>query len=424
MKKYNRLIVIFVILYCFMALLAFFVIANGHKSREQYHKVEINRLMKKIAEEKEIDENIDCSQYQTIKHIAFLQLAETKRERIEEFYGGRNGLNSAVIPLYVNDRLEKYVRFDYEEKQPEQGVLIGAECILFGMAAMSLVIMLYIKRHIIIPFCNMQDMAYDLSKGNLYTEVKAEKNQYLGKFLWGINQLKDTLYISRKRELELLKEKKLLLFSLSHDIKTPINTIKLYSRALREGLYPFEEKQMYVYKKIEEKAQQIEKYVGEIVKAFGEDFIHIQVEQGEYYLGDLIHKVISVYGEKCALKKCELSVGEFQNRLYKGDFHRLVEVFENIFENAFKYGDGRRIEISFYEEDYCQLIRIFNTGQPVAQNDFAHLFDSFYRGENTNGRQGNGLGLYICREIMHKTGGEIFAEMEEDGMAFTIVLPM
>ena len=102
----------------------------------------------------------------------------------------------------------------------------------------------------------------------------------------------------------------------------------------------------------------------------------------------------------------------------------MLEVFENLFENAFKYGDGRRIEISFYEEDYCQLIRVFNTGQSVAQNDFAHLFDSFYRGENTNGRQGSGLGLYICREIMHKSGGEIFANVEEEGMAFTIVLPM
>ncbi len=100
-----------------------------------------------------------------------------------------------------------------------------------------------------------------------------------------------------------------------------------------------------------------------------------------------------------------------------------MEVFGNIFENAFKYGDGRRIEISFYEEDYCQLIRVFNTGTPVSEKEFVHLFDSFFRGENTRGQQGNGLGLYICREIMHKMDGEIFAECETDGMAFTVVLP-
>lgn len=70
------------------------------------------------------------------------------------------------------------------------------------------------------------------------------------------------------------------------------------------------------------------------------------------------------------------------------------------------------------------MIRIFNTGEPVTENDFAHLFDSFFRGENVAGKQGNGLGLYICKEIMHKMGGEIFAEREESGMAFVVVLPM
>lgn len=424
MKKYNQLIGVFVIMYCLFAGIAFFFVGSQQESREQYYKVEINRIMKNLAADMDLYENIDFNQYKYIKQITFLQGGERDEETIENFYEGQRGMKSTVMPLYVNGRLEKYVRFDYEEDGSNYVILIGIELLLLVMAVFSLTIIVYLKRHLVKPFYSMQDMTYDLSKGNLHTEVKAEKNQFLGKFLWGINQLRDALYVSRKRELELLKEKKLLLFSLSHDIKTPINTIKLYSRALQEGFYTSQEKQMYVYKQIGEKAENIEKYVGEIVKASGEDLIHIQVEKGEFYLSDLIDKVIAVYGEKCALKKCELSVGDFQNRLYKGDFNRLLEVFENIFENAFKYGDGRRIDISFCEEDYCQLICVFNTGEPVVQNDFAHLFDSFYRGENTKGRQGNGLGLYICREIMHKTGGEIFAKMEEDGMAFTIVLPM
>ena len=113
----------------------------------------------------------------------------------------------------------------------------------------------------------------------------------------------------------------------------------------------------------------------------------------------------------------------YENRLLKGDLERSLEVFENIFENAFKYGDGRKIEITFCEEDYCQLIRIFNTGIPVTDNEFNHIFESFYRAENSGGKKGNGLGLYICREIMRKMGGEIFAEKLNDGMAFVLVFP-
>lgn len=427
---------LFGVIYCLLALLVYVFIGNNHKSAEQYYKVEINHIMSELStmeedniggnlyDKTDLFNNLDISQYKNIKYIDFLDGAETEKEKVEKFYRGINGMNSTVRPLYLNGSLVKYVRFDYRVDFTNDFLLLGVELVLFIMAFFSLVMMFYLKRHLVAPFHSMRDLAYDLSKGNLHTEVKAEKNQYLGKFLWGINQLKDALYVTRKRELELLKEKKLLLFSLSHDIKTPINTIKLYSKALQEGLYTSKEKQMQAYRQIGEKAENIEKYVGEIVKASGEDLIHIQVEKGEYYLGDLMRKIISVYGEQCSRMHCELMIGDFQDRLYQGDFNRLLEVFENLFENAFKYGDGRRIEISFYEEDYCQLIRVFNTGQSVAQNDFAHLFDSFYRGENTNGRQGSGLGLYICREIMHKSGGEIFANVEEEGMAFTIVLPM
>ncbi len=159
------------------------------------------------------------------------------------------------------------------------------------------------------------------------------------------------------------------------------------------------------------------------MKASTKDILHIEVEKGEFYFRELVQWLQTVYGEKCALRKCELTMEEYQDRIFSGDISRLMEVFGNIFENAFKYGDGRRIEISFYEEDYCQLIRVFNTGTPVSEKEFVHLFDSFFRGENTRGQQGNGLGLYICREIMHKMDGEIFAECETDGMAFTVVLP-
>lgn len=270
----------------------------------------------------------------------------------------------------------------------------------------------------------MQDMTYELSKGNLQGDVKADKNQYFGKFLWGLSELKDALRVSRKRELELQREKKLLLLSLSHDIKTPLNMIKLYAKALEDGIYPTSGEREKAYHQIGEKAVQIENFVGEIIHASKQDIVRIEVEKGVFYLKELVQWMEAVYGEKCALRKCAFTVGDYQNRIFQGDLNRLMEVFENLFENAFKYGDGCRIQISFYEEDYCQLIRVFNTGEPVSEKEFVHLFDSFFRGENTKGQQGNGLGLYICREIMLKMNGEIFAMCEPDGMAFVVVLPI
>lgn len=84
-------------------------------------------------------------------------------------------------------------------------------------------------------------------------------------------------------------------------------------------------------------------------------------------------------------------------------------------------GDGRKLAITFSEEDYCLLIKVYNSGVPVTNQDIPHLFDSFYRGKNSQGQKGNGLGLYICHEIMKKSGGDIYAKQKEDGMEFVLV---
>lgn len=98
------------------------------------------------------------------------------------------------------------------------------------------------------------------------------------------------------------------------------------------------------------------------------------------------------------------SIDKSDDILLRGDPERLSEVFENIIENAIKYGDGKYINISFSDEEYCKLITVANSGSPIPETQFIHMFESFWRGENANDKKGSGLGLYICKEIMKKNG--------------------
>ena len=107
--------------------------------------------------------------------------------------------------------------------------------------------------------------------------------------------------------------------------------------------------------------------------------------------------------------------------LVKGDKERVIEVLQNIMENAIKYGDGRQITIAFSEED-CRLISVVNTGSSIPEAELVHIFDSFYRGSNADHVKGSGLGLYICRSLMHRMDGEVFAEQSEDGFLVTVVI--
>lgn len=421
MKKFNRLLALSVIMYLFLASVVGLKIYKMDLERSGAYKVEMNRILNSLSKEKDFD-RLDLASYNYIKKVEFLPVSEINEEKNTEFYGEVNDMQTRIKAWYEDGTLLGYVKFIYKtEDSGIRELFLIMEVGFFVMEVFLIGILLYLKKRLLTPFQRISDMPGELAKGHLKGEVKEEKSRYFGEFVWGIGQLKDALDVSKRRRLHLEKEKKELLLSLSHDIKTPLNTIKLYGKALEENMYQEEVQKKHAYHQIGEKAVQIEKFVEEIMKTSREDILDFDIQSGEFYLSDLMKKVLNTWQEKCAVRLLELQIDTFENRLIKGDIDRAQEVVENIFENGFKYGDGRRIEISFFEEDYCQLIRIFNTGEPVTDNEFNHIFESFFRGANSQGKQGSGLGLYICREIMRRMDGEIFAEKSEDGMAFVLV---
>lgn len=421
MRKYNRLLALSVILYVVLAVSSGYILLKAETANSKEYKVEINRIRVSLSREKDLDK-LDLRGYQYVKKVTFLA-ADASRQAYEDFYQERGRYQIVIMPDYKDGKTRGFYRFEYTSPNDDSMKILLLLEFFLGLMFLSIAaILLYLKYKLIAPFYRMIELPGELAKGHLKTEIKEEKSRFFGRFIWGISQLQDTLDVTRKREMELVKQKKQLLLSLSHDIKTPLSTIGLYAKALEKDVYDTEEKKKHAAHQIGEKTLEIEKYVEEIMKASKDDILDIQIDMGEFYLADLVKKISATYQEKCNLRMIDFAVGPYENLLLRGDMDRLWEVLENLFENAFKYGDGRRIELGFYEEDYCQLIRVFNTGEVVSDNDFNHIFESFFRGTNSAGKKGNGLGLYICREIMHKMDGEIFAQKEEDGMAFVLVL--
>ncbi|MDE7230264.1 MAG: HAMP domain-containing histidine kinase [Oscillospiraceae bacterium] len=400
-------------IFTFSAALAalFFIAANllllhlNSPENGRPYRVEINRLALLI--EQNGIENIDLSQCEFVYNIA---------EYGADFYDQQGDYSIREIG-------GKLYRFDYTTKKDQVNtkIIIAVNVILSVMTAATFGLLFYIRGKILRPFERLTNVPYELSKGNLTSPVKESKSRFFGKFLWGINMLRENIEQQKQRELELQKEKKTLLLSLSHDIKTPLSAIKLYSQALSKDLYPDPEKRREIADSINEKADEIESYVSKIITASREDFLSIDVENGEFYLSDLVQNSAAYYGEKLALVKTEFTLGEYKNRLISGDLDRAVEVLQNVIENAIKYGDGKRIEILFPDEDEGVLISVRNGGCTLDRSELPHIFESFRRGANSENIQGSGLGLYICRQIMHKMNGEIFAEIDNDLITVTSV---
>lgn len=90
-------------------------------------------------------------------------------------------------------------------------------------------------------------------------------------------------------------------------------------------------------------------------------------------------------------------------------------------ENAVKYGAGSPVNIAFSDEEDCRLVTISNAGCTLSDNEILHIFDSFWRGSNSEKVPGSGLGLYICRKLMQQMDGEVFAEKEGDVLKVSVV---
>ncbi len=405
MKAFNRIFAIVA-----AAIILLFAVANGLLFRDDPNNgrpylVEISRLTRVV--ETDGLEAVDltaCDYVTAVKPFG------------EDFYDSHSD--------YAIREIEgELYRFDYAvDNSAERGKqILTVNIALAIMAALILGVMLYIRVTILKPFDRLKDVPYALSKGNLTEPLKEGKKRFFGKFIWGLDMLRENMEQQKERELNLQRDRKMLLLSLSHDIKTPLAAIKLYSQALSKGLYTDKDKQLEVAQSIHAKADEIESYVTQIITASREDFLSLEVNIGEFYLSTLVEKLRAYYTEKLALIKTEFSVGEYSDCLLSGDFDRSVEVIQNMVENAIKYGDGKKISLVFDEEDGCPLVTVRNSGCSLPDTELPHMFDSFWRGSNANTEKGSGLGLYICRQLMHKMNGEVFAVVQGGDMCVTAV---
>ena len=332
-----------------------------------------------------------------------------------------NGFQGGDSDYLVKEIGGKLYRFDYSY-QADNTSAITSFNICFGVtAAFVLLLLLFLFIRIIRPFEIISAYPTELAKGNLTAPLKDSKSKYFGKFLWGLDLLREKLESQRSAELALQKQNKTMVLSLSHDIKTPLGVIELYAKALEKGLYKDEQKKKEVAVGITEKCEDIRGYVDGIVKTSSEDFLNLEVNNGEFYLSALIDKIKAFYTDKLSLLKIDFAVDAFSDHILSGDLERSIEVLQNIIENAVKYGNGKRIRIAFSREDDCQLIHIRNSGCTLSKNELPHIFDSFWRGSNTGSNNGSGLGLYICRTLMRKMNGDIFAEIQNEEMIVTTV---
>lgn len=387
-----------------------FLLSADINSEGKPYRVEASRIEKTIADNGL--KSVDLSLYDYITDVIKLD-----SDNNDEFYN----TNSDYMIRQIND--ETY-RFDYTYSSKNTQTIFILNISLAIITVVVIILLIFLQKNIINPFNKLKKLPYELSKGNLSVPLKESKGKYFGHFMWGMDLLRERLEQQKASELKLQKEKKTLVLSMSHDIKTPLSVIELYAKALEKDLYKDEQKKKEIAVSITQKCDEIKKYVNEIIKASNEDFLNLEVNPGEFYLSEMINKINVFYKDKLDLFKTVFTINKYCDCMIKGDIDRGIEVLQNIIENAIKYGDGKYISISFEQEEDSIIVSVSNSGCTLSDNEIPHIFDSFWRGSNVGTNSGSGLGLYICRQLMKKMDGDIFAFSKDGAMNVSAVFRM
>lgn len=404
MRAFRRLCIVVITVFLFLTAVLNLLLVGVKDRNEGIYRVEAKRLADEIAETGEFE-------LEKYPHIT-----------------GVSGADDGE--LYTSD--EHYLiieaggtlyRVEYIVGNGQLSIVV-INCVFGVLLLLIIGLLYYIRRHIIVPFCRLNDVPKELARGNLAVPIPEEKSRFLGKFTWGVNLLRESIEDTRKKEITMQRDKKLLLLSLSHDIKTPLSAIKLNAKALARGLYKDEEKRRAAAESINTRADEIERFVSEITKAAGEDFMSFEVTQGEAFLSVIITRIEERYASQLAMSGTEFAIQKMDDCILSCDPDRLAECLQNLIDNAIKYGDGRRIAISFDKMDGCELITISNTGCTLEVKELPQIFESFHRGNNANNVQGNGLGLFICRKLMGLMNGEVYADIRDQCFYITLVVKM
>ena len=404
MKAYRRLCIVVITVFLLLTAVSNLVLMRAKDGNEGIYRVEAKRLADEIAETGEFD-------LEKYPHITGV------------FKAGDGGLYISDEHYLIIEAGGMLYRVEYTVGNGQRGIA-AVNCVFGALFVLIIGLLYYIREHIIVPFCRLNDVPKELARGNLSVPIPEEKSRFFGKFTWGVNLLRESIEEGRKKEVTMQREKKLLLLSLSHDIKTPLSAIKLNARALAKGLYKDEEKRRAAAESINTRADEIERFVSEITRAASEEFMSFEVTQGEVFLSAVITRIEARYAYQLVMAGTEFAIQKYDDCILSCDPDRLAECLQNLIENAVKYGDGRRIEISFDKMDGCELITVSNTGCTLEAKELPQIFESFHRGNNADSVQGNGLGLFICRRLMGLMNGEVYADIRDKCFYITLVVKM
>lgn len=226
-------------------------------------------------------------------------------------------------------------------------------------------------------------------------------------------------YQKTEQEREKLKE---LVSDISHQTRTPLSNILLYTQLLQEQ--ELDETVRQLVTEISRQSEKLDFLIRALVKTSRLETGTFQLSPCENKLDDTISSAIEQVSPKAQQKRIRIN---YVPSGYSAVFDRkwTAEALFNIIDNAVKYSpDDTQISIDVMSFEMFVCISVKDNGIGIPEEDIGRIFDRFYRSENVRDNEGIGIGLYLSRQIIEGQGGYITVEpWDGGGSVFKVFLP-
>ena len=305
-----------------------------------------------------------------------------------------------------------------EESVGINGIVMCTLTILF-MA----MVFFYVYMNILRPFDKMKHYAAEIAKGNFDLPLNYERSDYFGAFTWAFDSMRKEITHSRMAEHEAIENNKTVIATLSHDIKTPITSIRAYAEGLEANLDTSPERRARYLEVLIRKCDEVTALTNDLFLHSLSDLDMLEMQPEEFKLVPFLAQSISEISadrEDVVLKTSDISPVIYADR------KRINQIVENLINNSRKYAKTN-ISVSLTRAEDMVNIHFRDMGPGIPDEDMPFITDKFYRGKNVGNENGSGLGLYIVKYIAERSGGSlelINHTSGEKGLEAVVTLPI
>lgn len=293
----------------------------------------------------------------------------------------------------------------------------------------ALILVWIVSSNILRPLYELVSATKKITSGNFDFSLSYDKNDEMGDLCAAFDLMREQLKTSLEKQAALESSRKELIVSISHDLRTPMSSIKGYVEGLQDGIIHDKEKFNRYITVIKNKTESLDNLIESL---FQYSQLDINATKEALCIRDskeLLESIISPIEIEFTDQSVQLEVVKpYPSVSLYANENSIAQVFDNLISNAKRYVNKNGtiwIEANV-DGDYLK-ISVTDNGAGISQEDLPHVFDQFYRTEKSRSRSfgGAGLGLAICKKVIKNHGGKIWAESTPDvGTTFCFTLPI